>query len=158
MHGYTDSDWAGNLVDHKSITGILWILCSAPIGWSSQKQSSIVLSSTEGEYVAMTKGTHDTLWYQNLLNNLDHPMHNPTPIFVENQSAIAIAWNEKFSDWTKHLEVRHHFMWEKLEDGSITLKYIPTDRQLADMLTKPLVKDQLYKLGDEMGVSGLHSP
>jgi hypothetical protein len=151
-------DWAGNPVDHKSITGILWTLCGAPIGWSSWKQSSIVLSSMEGEYVAMTKGTRDTLWYQNLLSNLDHPMRDPTPIFMDNQSAIAIVRNERFSDWTKHLEVSHDFMWEKLEDSTITLEYIPMDEQLANMLTKPLPKDQLYKLGDAMGLSRLRSP
>jgi hypothetical protein len=138
--------------------GILWTLCGASIGWSSQKQSSIVLSSTEGEYVAMTKGTCDALWCQNLLSNLDHPMCDPTPIFMDNQLAIAIVQNERFSDWTKHLEVGHHFMWEKLEDGTITLEYIPMDEQLANMLTKPLLKDQLYKLGDAMGLSRLRSP
>ena len=107
LYGFTDLDWAGDPVDHKSVTGIMWILCGAPVGWSSRKQTSIVLSSTEAEYIAITQGTHDALWYRHLLSDLSYPMHEPTTIYIDNQSAIAIAHNEKFSERMKHLEVGH---------------------------------------------------
>src|ERR1700676_715439 len=106
----------------------------------------------------MTQGTRDALWFRHLLSDLDYPMSQPTVIRVDNQSAIALAQNEKFSECTKHLEVGHHFVREKIEDGSISLEYIPTDRQLADILTKPLPKHQFQVLTELIGFSGIRSP
>ena len=74
IYGFTDSDWAGDPVDHKSITGIVCILCSAPVSWSSRKQSSVILSSTKAKCIAVTQGTRDALWYRHL-SDLSYPMH-----------------------------------------------------------------------------------
>jgi hypothetical protein len=49
-------------------------------------------------------------------------MNGPTMIYIDNQSAIAIAWNEKFSEQTKHFEVGHHFIHKRLEDGTVSLE------------------------------------
>jgi hypothetical protein len=80
LQGFTDSDWGGNPTDQRSITGILWILCSALVGWSSWKQSTVVLSSTEAEYIAVMQGTHNALWFHYLLSDFDFPMSEPTVI------------------------------------------------------------------------------
>jgi hypothetical protein len=107
-------------------------------------------------YITVTQGMHDALWYWHLLSNFSYPMHDPTIIYIDNQLAIAIAQNKRFSEQTKHIEVGHHFIHEKLEDGSITLEYILTDCQLADILTKPLPKDQFHTLAQLMGLNGTH--
>jgi Reverse transcriptase (RNA-dependent DNA polymerase)/Pol polyprotein, beta-barrel domain/gag-polypeptide of LTR copia-type/GAG-pre-integrase domain len=155
LHGFTDSDWAGDPADRRSITGTLWLLCGAPVGWTSRKQSSVVISSTEAEYIAATQGARDAIWFRNLLSDLGHPMISPTTIHIDNQSAIAIAQNERFSERTKHFEVGHHFVREKLEDGIISLEYIPTDKQPADILTKPLAADKFRTFTDMMGFNGI---
>ena len=90
LQGFTDLDWAGDPTDQRSITRILWILCGEPVSWSSWKQSTVMLSSTEAEYIMITQGTRNALWFHHLLGNLDYPMAKPTVIWVDNQLAIAI--------------------------------------------------------------------
>jgi hypothetical protein len=155
LHGFTDSDWAGDPADCCSITGTLWLLCGAPIGWTSCKQLSINLSSTEAEYLMVTQGACDAIWFCNLLSNLGHPMTSLITIHIDNQLAIAIVQNERFAEWTKHFEVSHHFVHKKLEDGIISLEYIPADKQPADILTKPLAADKFCTFMDMMGFNGI---
>ena len=54
------------------------------------------------------------------------PDDDPTVLHMDNQSTMAIAKNPQFHDQTKHIEVRHHFLRRKVEDGEIELEYIPT--------------------------------
>lgn len=73
LKGYTDSDWAGNVVDRTSTSGYLWTLSGAPISWSAKKQTSIALSSTEAEYVAMTRAVQEGLWLRQALDQMNIP-------------------------------------------------------------------------------------
>ena len=71
--GYVNSDWASNPIDHHSITGYCFMIGRNPISSSSQKQPTITLSSTKGEYMATTKATHKAIQLQRLLSNLGFP-------------------------------------------------------------------------------------
>lgn len=59
---------------------------------------------------------------------------------------------DKFHSKTKHLEVDHHFIRERVANGEITTKYVPSKKQLADIFIKPLSKDDFYKLRDRLGM------
>jgi hypothetical protein len=67
-----------------------------------------------------------------LLTKLGLDLSSPTILHVDNQSAIAIARNPEFHDRTKHIEVRHHFLWQLVDDGQIQPTYLATGEQLAD--------------------------
>jgi len=136
--GYVDADWAGDPNSRRSISGCVFFLNGCPISWAAKKQPSISLSSTESEYMASTLATREAVFLRQFLAELGFCPAGPIPIFVDNQSAIALARNPEFHARTKHIEVRHHYIREKLEDGVIDLKYIPTDDQVADIFTKPL--------------------
>ena len=71
---------------------------------------------------------------------------------MDNQSAIAIAKNPQFHDRTKHIEVRHHFIRDKIEQGELELEYIPTGEQVADVMTKALNREKHNVFTKEMGV------
>ena len=67
-------------------------------------------------------------------------------VFCDNLTTIKIAKNLIHHDRTKHVEVDKHFIKEKIDNGQICMKYIPTDEQIADVLTKELSKKQFEKL------------
>jgi hypothetical protein len=118
------------------------MLARAAISWSSKKQPSVALSSTKAEYIASTHATKEAIWLQQLLRELwpDPIFYSPTTLLIDNQSAIMITRNLEFHDQTKHIEVCHHFLRQQFESKTIDLEYVPTDDQVADVLTKGLVR------------------
>jgi hypothetical protein len=142
--GYSDADWGGS-EDRKSTTGYLFTINGAPVSWCSKRQPTVALSSTEAEYMAATQATKEAIWLRRLLADLGHPQAGPTSIREDNQGAISLARNPVHHARTKHIDIQHHFVREKVEGGCITLDYCPTNDQIADLLTKPLVFDRFYK-------------
>ena len=59
-------------------------------------------------------------------------------VFEDNQSAIKVCRNPEFHKRLKHVDIRYHFIREKVKDRVVILKYIPTNSQVADFFTKPL--------------------
>jgi hypothetical protein len=74
------------------------------------------------------------------------------PHMCDNTSAIFVAKNLVFYKRMKHLEVRHHFLRDHVEKGDIEMRYIDTERQLADIFTKPLDASHFAALQGEIGV------
>jgi hypothetical protein len=127
-------------------------MAGAAVSWSSKKQTSVALSSTEGEYMAVTHATKEALWTQQFLRDLHFPPSDATTLFVDNQGAIALATNPAFHAQTKHIGIQHHFIRDQVEDQKITLQYIPTDDQVADILTKALAYAKHSKFRAAMGL------
>ena len=71
---------------------------------------------------------------------------------MDNQSAIAITKNPQFYDRTKHTEVRHHFIRDKIEQGEIELQYIPTGQQIANVMANALNREKHSEFAKEIGV------
>lgn len=142
LQGYADADWGGDKEDRKSTTGYIFLLCNAPVTWASKKQSTIAVSSTEAEYLAASQATKEALWLRKLLSECGFPQTNPTVIFEDNQGCIALSENPVHHPRTKHFDIQHHFVREKVQSKEIVLKYCPTNKMLADFLTKSLSKDK----------------
>jgi len=141
-NGFTDSDYAGDKNDRKSHSGFVFFIDKALISWGSQKQSIVTLSSTEAEYVALANGVKEAIWLRNFLVELGYPQKEPTPVQVDNQSAIRLAHNPEFHNRTKHIDVRFHFIRNLVTENEISVPYVPTDQQAADIMTKPLLKEK----------------
>jgi hypothetical protein len=73
-------------------------------------------------------------------------------LMCDNTSAISIAKNLVFHKRMRHLERRHHFLRDHVEKGDIKMRYIDTERQLADIFTKPLDASRFASLWEEIGV------
>ena len=108
--------------------------------WSSKKQKSTALSSTEAEYMAASNATKEAIWVRTLLSELSQLSSGPTTLFIDNQSAMALAKNAAFHDRSKHIAVRHHFIRERIEAGDIDVRHCASEDNCADMLTKALAK------------------
>jgi len=137
--GYCDSDYAGDLDKRRSTTGYLFTLAKAPVSWKSTLQSTVALSTTEAEYMAITEAVKEAIWLYGLLKDLGVGQKQ-LEVFSDSQSAIHLAKNQVFHARTKHIDVRYHFVREILEEEEILLEKIHTIENPADMLTKVVTR------------------
>lgn len=151
---YTDADWANDPDRRRSISGYLFSLGGGVISWSSQKQQTVATSSCEAKYMAASYCTKEALWLRNLLEHLGIAQRNPTTIYCDNQGAISLTKDASLHSRSKHIDVAHHFVRERVETNQVTFEYVPTHRMPADALTKPLTKPKLGKFRRIMGVCG----
>ncbi|KAK3011850.1 hypothetical protein RJ639_010446 [Escallonia herrerae] len=146
------TDWAGDVNDRRSTTGYCFGTGSAAILWCSKKQQNVTLSSTEAEYAAATMATQECVWLKRLISDIYAKVEYVIPIHCENESAIKLAENPLFLARTKHIEVQHHFVREKVLGQEITLEKVRTGDQVADILTKVLTKEKFEMFRDALGV------
>jgi len=151
LKAFSNSDWASCPFSRCSVTGYMVLFGTFPISWKSKKQLTVSKSSAEDKYRAMSQAASEVAWLVRLLSELGVPYCQPVTLHCDNQSAIHIAKNLVFHERTKHIEVDCQFTRDKVLEGLLQLAYIPTDLQLADILTKILPSAQhkqlLYKLG-----------
>ena len=152
LHGYSDVDWAGSVVDRKSTSGCCFSLGSASISWMSRKQKSVALSTAEAEYIVASMASCGAVWLRKLFSELFGHVLDTTMIFYNNQSGIRLFDNLVFHDRSKHIDIRYHFIWDMVQWGAIRLQHIGTDDQVANILTKPLGKVKFLTFRERLGV------
>lgn len=140
---------------HRSVTGYILLLGGSPISWKSKKQSTIARSSSEAEYRAMAQASAEVTWVVRLLEELGVTKLKPIRLHCDNQSALHIARNPVFHERTKHIDLDCHFTREKVMEGLIELSYLPTQSQLADVLTKIMPSAQFCTLLSKIGLFNL---
>ena len=153
---YVDADFCGlfgkedprdpNSV--RSRTGYIVSLCGWPIIWKSQLQSHLSQSTLEAEYSSLSSALRVFLPLKDLINEVIIKINSPRLIdsqlhataFEDNQSAYFLATNQRITSRTKYLLAKWHWFWDQYNQGMFTIVKCPTDKQLADYLTKPLPK------------------
>ncbi|GKC56084.1 hypothetical protein Tco_1083682 [Tanacetum coccineum] len=68
---------------------------------------------------------------------------NKIPLYCDNKSAIALCCNNVQHSRSNHIDIRHHFIKEKVENGVVELYFVRTEYQLVDIFTKPLAQERL---------------
>lgn len=149
--GYSDADWAGDVKTRKSTTGNCFLLSGAAISWRVMTQSCISLSTAEAELVALAKTVQQALWLNRLSHNIGFDFQ-PITINEDNQAAIILSNDDKFSERTKHMDTRYFFVRDIIKQGVIHLQYTPTTSQAADIFTKPLGKIIFCRLRAMLGM------
>ncbi len=139
LKGYADADYAADPETRKSCAGYMVFLGKTMITWSSKIEKSIVLSTTESEWTALVRGIKHANFLRGMMEELGFKQ-STIPWFCDNQATIKTARTMGFNGRTKHVDVKLKFTRQKCEQGLVTLKYLPTDHQLADVLTKRLRK------------------
>ena len=125
------------------------------VAWSSRRQATVSVSTTEAEFIAASEATKEAIWLRKLLLDIGHGCIGPTALNVDNQSAIKLSRNPEFHRRSKHIDVRYQFICEKLENNEIDTKYVSTHDQYADILTKPLSNDKFNILRTKMNVKAV---
>ena len=147
LEGYSDSDWATSSY-RRSISGYAFKLCSASslISWKSAKQSVVALSSCEAEYVALAMATQEAKFLRQLLADLMGLPCEVIHMYVDNQGAIVLANNPVHHKRSKHIDVKYHFLRLEVQNGNLKLTYVPTEKNVADIFTKPVTRVKLERL------------
>ncbi|WVZ97701.1 hypothetical protein U9M48_043215 [Paspalum notatum var. saurae] len=127
--GYSDSDFAGYRVDHKSTSGGCHLL--------GKKQNYVALSTAEAEYIAASACCAQILYMKQSLLDFG-VVCGSVPLLCDNESAAKIAKNPIQHSRTKHIDIRHHFLRDHEARGDITITGVRSEEQLADIFTKPL--------------------
>ena len=151
--GYSDADWAGDINTRWSTTGYVVMLNHDAIVWRSRRQVTVVLSTMEAEYMAITEAAKELKWMCQFLAELGCDDHRSAMVLKsDNQGAIALAKNPVSHSRAKHIDLRHHFIRDAIEDEIIWLEYIPTVEMTADRLTKALSRQKHVNCLSRMGM------
>jgi hypothetical protein len=146
LYGMTDSDWATK----HSTSGQVFMLNEAAISWGSKKQATVALSSTEAEVVAASEAAKEAISLNGLTTELDLHDGSPVELHMDNKSGISVSYNPEHQGRMKHVERRHFFVRECVENHKITVPYVATAENLADFFTKPLPSKQFFALRDRI--------
>jgi hypothetical protein len=118
--------------------------------WSSKKQNSVALSTTEAEYIAAGSCCAQILWMKATLNDFVIKLKH-VPLLYDNESVVKLTNNLVQHARTKHIDVHHHFIRDHQKKGTSQLR-VGTKDQLADIFTKPLDEKRFCKLANELNI------
>ena len=128
------------------------MLGNGAVMWRSRKQVTVALSSAEADYVAASEAVRSIIWLRSILAEIGFEQKGATTVFEDNNACIAIGSNLENKERSKHIEIMHHFVREKIASGEICFKRIDTKEQIADVLNKALDATKLEKFRENLGV------
>ena len=136
---YVDSDFASRDTNRRSVSGGVVMCAGACVPFFSRTQKSVILSSTEAEYVALAAGIKETifLWYIWSFIFPDRDV-GCTLVKEDNVGAVHLAKNPATTPNSKNIDIRHHFIRERVANGEFKVVYVPSEKHHADFLTKSL--------------------
>jgi len=117
------------------------MFCGSPIAWSSKSQLSVAKSSVEAEYVALSEAAAELLYMKFLLVETwggGNGTRIDLKILSDSKGALDLTEHPVHHGRTKHINVKYHFVRERVETGEIKIQHVPTEIQTADIFTKPL--------------------
>ena len=150
---FTDSDWANCLDTRRSVGGYTCSLGSGAISWAARKQKTVAASSCEAEYIAAFEAAKECIWIRTLLIAIDRPPETPTTILCDNTASINLSEDPLLHSRVKHVDIKFHFLRERVQSQELKVSYINTKDNIADLFTKALAVQQFVRL---RGFLGLH--
>ncbi|GJV22245.1 retrovirus-related pol polyprotein from transposon TNT 1-94 [Tanacetum coccineum] len=151
LTAYADADHAGCQDTRRSTSGSMQLLGDRLVSWSSKRQKSAAISSTEAEYIALSGCCAQVLWMRSQLTDYGLGF-NKIPMYCDNKSAIALCCNNVQHSRSKHIDIRFHFIKEQVENGVVELYFVNTEYQLADIFTKALCRERIKFLINKLGM------
>ena len=150
VSAYADADWANDKSDRKSITGWVVRVNGAVVSWASKKQRTVAQSTCEAELYAEAAAINEIIWTRDLLSELSVPTQQCSRVLGDNQSTITVSENGIKGERTKHVDVKYHFVTEKIATGEVKLQWVPSSENVSDIFTKSLGRVLFEKFRDAL--------
>ncbi|GJR72030.1 hypothetical protein Tco_0084395 [Tanacetum coccineum] len=154
LTAYADANHVGCQDTRRSTSGSAQFLRDRLVSWSSKKHKSIAISITEAEYIALSRCCVQILCMRSQLTDYGFEF-NKIPLYYDNKSDIALYSNNVQHLRSKHIDVRYHFIKERVENGVVELYFVRTEYQLADIFTKALLKERFEFLINKLGMKSM---
>uniref|UniRef100_A0A803LBV2 Uncharacterized protein n=1 Tax=Chenopodium quinoa TaxID=63459 RepID=A0A803LBV2_CHEQI len=155
LHAFTDADWGADRDSRKSTSGYFTLVGGNLVSWKSKRQKVVAMSSAEAEFRGIAKGITEVLWLKKLLRELGYAPKKSCKLYCDNMAAIRISENPVQHDRTKHVEIDRHFIKDHLDGKIITLPFVRSEDQLADILTKVVSTQAFGQALSKLGVRDL---
>jgi len=121
--------------------------------WSSKKESTVATSTTEAEYITLYLALRQAAWIHQFYKQIGLTLDLPIEIWCDSQPALQVAKGEEAHRKVKHLDVEYHSICERVDQGQIELKWIKSENNAADILTKSVPADVFRKHRDGIGLA-----
>jgi hypothetical protein len=151
LTAHCDADWGAELRTAKSTSGFVFMLGGSAFVWMSKRQPAVASSSTHAEYMAAFAACQEAMWVKLLMADLRMPVKCVT-ICGDNQPMLHLLKQPVMSAASKHIEIKYHFTREQVMKGEVAFVFVKSEDNLADGLTKPLVKAQFLKFRQKIGM------
>jgi hypothetical protein len=142
---HVDADHAGDRDKRRSRTGYLIKVGEAVAEWRSTKQPCVTTSTFTSELVALSEAVKAIVPLRVLCEELEVPQPNATIVFEDNRAAYLFANEGSGLRKAKHIDVRHHYVRDLVDDGVVDVQQCSSDEQLADIFTKPLAAEKFER-------------
>jgi len=152
--GYCDADWGGDVDTLKSTTGYVFLAGGAAVSWCSKRQSVVARSSTEAEHVASIQAGAEAKWLLDFNSELGE-MVGPILVYSDSQASLKLMEKQEARGRTRHFAIQKAFLRELIESGVVTFKWIRSEEQVADVLTKALTEEKTAICRRRFGVVNL---
>ncbi|KAL0561069.1 hypothetical protein IC582_001487 [Cucumis melo] len=159
LEGYCDANWVTDNDEVNSTSGYVFLLGGGAISWKSTKQTCIAKSTMESEFIALELAGQEAEWIKNLLG--DVPLWGtsvPVSIQCDSQAAICTAKNSVYNGKSRHIRLKHAVVKQLLKEGTISLEFIRSEKNLADPLTKGLTRKMVLDSSMNMGLKPFGDP
>ncbi|KAF2318442.1 hypothetical protein GH714_007700 [Hevea brasiliensis] len=150
-------DWAGCPTTRRSTTGYCTFLGCNIISWCAKKQHTVARSSTEAEYRSMAHTAAELTWLGYLLQDLQIYPKQPPILYGDNLSALHLTVNPVLHSRSKHVALDYHYVRERVAQGVLITRYIPSAYQIADIFTKSMTKARLAQFRRKLCLHPGHS-
>lgn len=156
MDVFTDADWGGNVDNWKITTSGAFLLGGRLVAWMRKKQTCVSQSTAEAKYVTTSMNCTHAIWMRCVLERFKIDMSKLMTIYCDNTSAINISKNIILRARTKHIELKCHFLRERIQEKWVKMEYVKSKDHIVVIFTKPLPKTTFEFLRGKLGVRPLH--
>ena len=149
---YCDADLGGDPSTSRSTAGYITRIASVTVIWGSIFHRNTSLSSTEAKYTTASAAGTELMWMCYFLEECGYNMDSPSPLFMDNASAIQVAKNPEHQSTMKHVHREYHWIRENVENKLIRVSHVSSADNIADIFTKPLKRPTFTRLRDFLGL------
>ena len=151
LNRYTDTD-SMMQEGHYTISGYTFYLNDSLVSWSSKRQTLVANSTYKAELIALTRGTQEAIAYMHLAEEILQVLEALINIYCNNDVVIKTVTLDKikYSEQTKYLDHKKDFIKCYIELQYINIKYIQTNKQITNIMTKALHVLQIKHLTSQL--------